>query len=290
VKRPTFDTPPILYGAYALAGLSIIWSGYAITDLMHSGRFGFSVAIAGDIGWITVLWAEYRGITIRIKDKTYGAAPAGWAIALGVAVLLVLHGREGGNTAQAAAGPFVVLVGKIVWVYALAALRDPTALTADQEAEIAAVMRDSEYEARLHAARLDHVARTADAEIARIRAEARITLARDDADAQIRLERIDMARTIERRSPLAITASNPDQPTEQIASSPNTVAPAPATTSANTDRDRPALAEVVREQIAITSDNSEALEGVLKVLPSANRASAAAAIRRARNSLKGGYN
>lgn len=208
MKRPiSADTPPILYGAYALALLSLIWSGYAITDLMHSGRFGLSVAIAGDIGWITVLWAEYRGITITVRGKTYGAAPAGWAIALGVAALLVLHGHDEHSTAQAVAGPFVVLVGKVVWTFALAALRDPAALTADQEAEIAAVMRDSEYEARLHAAQLGQLDRAADAEIARIRAEARITLARDDADAEIRLERIDKVREIERRSPVSIMAS-----------------------------------------------------------------------------------
>jgi hypothetical protein len=288
VKRPTLKQPPILYGAGALAILSVAWSTHEITAFVDEGPYGLSVALAGDLGWITVLWAEYR--RLPVWGQRWIAPAIGWLIALAVASLLVGQGINVDSTPKMLAGPIVVLIGKVVWTFALAALRDPAALTADQEAEIAAVMRDSEYEARLHAARLDHVDRTADAEIARIRAEARITLARDDADAQIRLERIDMARTIERRSPLAITASTPDQPTEQIASSPNAVTAAPAVTSANTDRDRPALAEVVREQIAITSDNSEALEGVLKILPSANRASAAAAIRRARNSLKGGYN
>ncbi|MGP3684135.1 hypothetical protein ACTVZO_05375 [Streptomyces sp. IBSNAI002] len=286
MKRPALDRPPILYGAYALAGLSLIWSGYAITDLMHSGRFGLSVAIAGDIGWITVLWAEYRGVTIRIKDKAYGAAPAGWAIALGVAALLVLHGHDERSTAQAIAGPFVVLVGKVVWTFALAALRDPAALTADQEAEIAAVMRDSEYEARLHAAKLDHVDRAADAEIARIRAEARITLARDDADAEIRLERIDKARAIERRSPLAIA----EQPREQIASAPVAQRREPAMTSTIADREQPSIADLAREQVAISDDNPTAVLAVLAIRPDAHEPSVAAAVRRARNAQKGPYN
>jgi len=47
--------PPIVYGAALLSVLSLFWSAYAITDLMQSGRFGLSVALAGDIGWITVL-------------------------------------------------------------------------------------------------------------------------------------------------------------------------------------------------------------------------------------------
>nr|WSX48875.1 hypothetical protein OG409_07895 [Streptomyces sp. NBC_00974] len=282
--------PAIVYGAAALASLSLIWSGYAITDLMHSGRFGLSVAIAGDIGWITVLWAEYRGVTIPIKGKAISPAPAGWAIALGVAALLAMHGHDVGNTGQAIAGPFVVLVGKIVWTFALASLRDPAALTPEQEAEIASVMRDSEYAARLHAAQLDHLDRNADAEIARIRAEARITLARDDADAGITLERIIKRREIEHRTPIA---SSPANTSDQIANTPATTRPGPlgtpALASTNTAREQPILADVVREQVAIIHDNARALQAVLAVLPDANPKSAAAAIRRARNSMKGGY-
>ncbi|MGW2582956.1 hypothetical protein ACWCYZ_16745 [Streptomyces virginiae] len=286
--------PAILYGAAALALLSLIWSGYAITDLMHSGWFGLSVAIAGDIGWITVLWAEYRGLTIQIKDKDYNAAPAGWAIALGVAALLALHGHDVGSTGQMYAGPFVVLVGKIVWTFALAALRDPAALTPEQEAEIASVIRDSEYEARLHAARLGQLDRAADSEIARIRAEARITLARDDADAEIRLERIDKIREIERRTPIAIESplarEQSERDREQLAPPPNTPPPNMGRTSANSDRERPSLADTVRDRVAIFPDNGDALTAVLAVLPDANPKSAAAAIRRARNTLKGPYN
>jgi len=207
------SAPPILYGAYALAGLSLIWSGYAITDLMHSGKFGLSVAIAGDIGWLTVLWAEHRGVTVRLReDKTVDPAIVGWIIALGVAVLLVLHGREENSTAQAIAGPFVVLIAKAVWSFALASLRDPAALTAEQEAEINNVIRDSEYRARLHHAQLDGFDREAEARIARIHAEARVTLARDDADFEIGLQRLEKRAAIERNTPLAIAGAQPAEP------------------------------------------------------------------------------
>ena len=69
----THPKPPIFYGAALLAALSLIWSGYAITDLMHSGPFGLSVALAGDIGWLTVLWAEARGVTIAGRAWTAAA-------------------------------------------------------------------------------------------------------------------------------------------------------------------------------------------------------------------------
>ncbi|WP_328962953.1 hypothetical protein [Streptomyces virginiae] len=279
-SAPSGPRPPaILYGAAALALLSLVWSGYAITDLMHSGWFGLSVAIAGDIGWITVLWAEYRGLTIQIRSKDYNAAPAGWAIALGVAALLALHGHDVGSTGQGIAGPFVVLVGKVVWTFALAALRDPAALTPEQEAEIASVIRDSEYEARLHAARLDQLDRTADSEIARIRAQARITLARDEVDFEIRLERLAKGREIEHRSPLAITAiparEHADRDREQ---------------TTNTQAERPSIADLARDQVAITPDNAIAVQAVLALRPDAHEPSVAAAVRKARSKMTGGYN
>lgn len=290
----TLTRPPaIVCGAAVLAGLSLTWSGYAITDLMHSGKFGLSVALAGDVGWITVLYAEYRGLTIRARGRTIDPSAVGWAIALGVAALLALHGHEEHNTPQMIAGPFVVLVGKAVWAYALASLQDPAALTPEQDAEIASVMRDSEFEARLHAAQLDRLDREADAEIARIRAEARITLARDDADAEIVLERIAKQREFTRRTPLAITAApareHPDHARDQIANPLPISMPTPAPTSANPDREQPIIADVVREQIAVHADNTDATQAVLALVPHANPKSVAAAVRRARNSMKGGY-
>jgi hypothetical protein len=202
----TARQPAIIYGAGLLAALSLLWSAYAITDLMQSGPFGLSVAVAGDIGWVTVLWAEYRGVTIA--GRTWAAPLTGWIIAVAVGVLLVLHGVEEDSTPQAIAGPFVVLVGKAVWTFALAAMKDPAALTPEQEAEIHSVIRDSEYTARLHQAGLDQLTRSADAEIARIKAEARTVLARDSADFRISLERMEKRAEIQRRTPLALTAGS----------------------------------------------------------------------------------
>lgn len=195
--------PPILYGAVILAVLSLAWSAYAIADLMNSGRFGLSVALAGDVGWITVLWAEYKGVTLA--GRRWAAVAAGWVIALGVAALLVIHGNEVGGRAQAIAGPFVVLVGKIVWAFALEAMRDPAGPTPEQQAELNAVLRDSAHEAGMLHAR-------ANAKIARIRAEASVTLARDEADFEIGLERLDKQAEIYRHTRLALPPATPRPP------------------------------------------------------------------------------
>lgn len=282
--------PRVFYGAAALAGLSLVWSGYAITDLMQSGIFGLSVALAGDIGWLTVLWAEYRRIGPR-----WAAPIAGWAIALGVAVLLVLHGASEDSTAQAIAGPFVILVGKGVWSFALPALRDPAALTPEQEAEIHGVMRDSEHAARLHHARRQQEQRQADATIERIQQQARITLARDRADFDITLERLEMRAEIERQSPIALAPiTRPDQPAISPSTPPITPIALPAEyapTSVNTDREQPSIADLARDHVAITTSNAEAVRAICTLRPDAKEDSVAAAVRRARSAggMKGGY-
>lgn len=291
--------PAIIYGAGTLAALSLIWSAYAITDLMQSGPFGLSIALAGDIGWTTVLWAEYRGIALA--GRRWAAPAAGWLIAIGVGILLVIHGAEA-SRGQAIAGPFVVLVGKIVWAFALASMRDPSAPTPEQQAEIHAVMRDSAYEAGMSHAR-------SRAEIARIRDQAQVVMARDEADFEIGLERLEKQAELHRRTPLAITPGPasilPEQsaevigeqgeqppngpsmlannPSEQLANSP--------LNSANPVREQPSIADLVREQIAINPSNADAIRGVMTARPDANRDSVAAAVRRERRKIqpKDGY-
>lgn len=287
--------PAILYGAAALALLSLAWSTHEITALVDEGRYGLSIAVAGDIGWLAVLRAEYR--RTRLLGQQWIAPAAGWTIAVSVAALLVTQGVIEGSVAKAVAGPITVLVAKTVWAFTLAEMRDPAALTADQEAEIASVMRDSEFEARLHAAQLDQLGRAADAEIARIRGQARITLARDEVDFEIRLERIAKGREIEHRSPIAITASSSEQPPEQIAIPPIPLAtptpsaqPAAVLTSAIADREQPSIADLARDQVAIIPDNPTAVRAVLAIRPDAHEPSVAAAVRKARSKMSGGYN
>ncbi|MFF6925825.1 hypothetical protein [Streptomyces californicus] len=283
--------PRVFYGAVALAGLSLIWSAYAITDLMKSGPFGLSVALAGDIGWLTVLWAQYRRIGPR-----FAAPAAGWIIALGVGVLLVIHGVQANSTAQAVAGPFVVLVGKIVWEFALPALRDPAALTPEQQAEINSVIRDSEHAARLHDAHRDRAEREAQAAIERIQQQARITAARDRADFEITLERLEMRAEIDRRSPMLIAPiANTDHDSEQPAITPSTPPLAPnalPTEHTSTSTNTTSIADLARDHVAITTENADAVRAICALRPDEKRESVAAAVRRARRNadgMKGGY-
>lgn len=312
-------TPRIVHGARLLAALSVIWSGYAITDLMHSGPWGLTVAIAGDIGWITVLWAEAQ--RVRIGGYTWTATVAGWLIATGVGALLAIHGAQGpdGSAAQGAAGVFVIAVSKIVWMFALAADADPTAFTDEQETALADARRTQAYDAQLRHIALDGMEQTAADRIARIRADGRVTLAQDEVDFEVRLERHRMAGEIERNTPLTLgsyapaalpaanTTAEPDEVAEQAINDvreheqvdreqPNSVANTDpispnkvreqlankAVTSPNSDREKPIMADVVREQVRLHEENAEAVRAVIANIPDANKASVAAAVRRER--------
>jgi len=295
--------PPIVYGAALLSVLSLFWSAYAITDLMQSGRFGLSVALAGDIGWITVLWAEYKGITIT--GRRWPVTAAGWAIALGVAALLVIHGEQAGGHAQAVAGPFVVVTGKVVWVFALEALKDPTSPTAEQRTELDTLMRNSAHQSAMLHARNKTV-------IDRIKAEAEITMARDETDFRVALDRAEKAAEIQRRTPLSIHMPAPapaveqgagdianavDQVRELIAIAGESVRDSSANNAANAqispeigDRDPVAsIADLAREQVAITASNTDAVNAIMRLRPGANRQSVAASVRRARSEVDGPY-
>jgi len=287
-RKKIREAPPVLWGAVLLAVLSLLWSAYAITGLMDSGPFGGTVAVAGDIGWITVLWAEYQGV--RVHGRRWPVTAAGWLIALGVAALLVIHGWQAGGLAQAVAGPFVVIVGKTVWTFVLAALADPAALTADQEEKIATLIRDADFEARKAVTDRERKDREADEKIAVIRAEARTVLARDTADFEITLARLDKRAEIDRRTPLMLAPANmiantAEHDREQIAITANTIASTGdhnTMTRANTDREHPNMADVVRQMIANTPNNSEAVANVLAIIPGANPQSVGAAVRRER--------
>jgi hypothetical protein len=151
----------------------------------------------------------------------------------------------------------------------------------------------------------------ADARIAHIRAEASVTLARDDTDFEICLERLDKRAELQRRTPLAITPGSPQASFDPVAEQPITVvgehehgdreqpnsttnmnATSPsmireqiannAATSANPVREQPSIADLVREQIANTTDNATAVRNVLAARPDANKESVAASVRRER--------
>ncbi|KAB2976021.1 hypothetical protein F8R89_30915 [Streptomyces sp. SS1-1] len=177
--------------------VSLAWTGWSITDLVHSGAWGLLAAISVDGLWGTVQYLSYKGIGGRLVEAVE------W-ITLGVAcALLGWHGWTI-TPAAAFAGALPPIVAKIAWTGDIRLRRDPTALTAEQEAEINAVIRDSEYISRRRAAEIE---REAAEEVALIRAQGKVAMERDDVTFQVELGRIRKREEIQRRTPLALSMS-----------------------------------------------------------------------------------
>lgn len=193
--------------------VSLGWTGWSITDLVQSGAWGILAAVSVDGLWGVVQYLSYKGIGGRLT------AAVEW-ITLGVACALL--GWHGWTITHAAAfaGALPPIVAKIAWTGDVRLRRDPTALTAEQEGEINDVIRDSEYISRRRAAEIE---REAAEEVALIRAQGKVALERDEVTFQIELERIRKREEIQRRTPLALTASvPPDSPDKTPDTRPDT--------------------------------------------------------------------
>ncbi len=191
---------------------------------------------------------------------------------------------------MAAAGPFLPLGAKTVWAMALADMRDPAALTHDELHALARMERGMVFEEAEHDIRMRQQ---------RMRAE--LLMSEVSTDFDIEIMRQDRARELRHRAPLALPQAV--QPTsfdrsaeqaievigEQPPNAPSMLANNPSEQSANSPLnranpvpDQPSIADLVRKQIANTTNNTDAINNVMAARPDANRDSVAAAVRRAR--------
>lgn len=196
--------------------VSLAWTGYSVTDLMAAGLWGLLAAVSVDGLWGVVQFLDYKGIGggwVRWL---------GWVALACASGLLAYHGSTI-NPAAAIAGALPPIVAKAAWLGDIRLRRDPTALTPGQESEINDVIRDSEYIARMKAAK---IRRDAAEEIALVQAQADVTLARDEADFMVGLERLRKRAELERRRPLELSPVEPPEPTAQ-SSEPQAHSPEP---------------------------------------------------------------
>lgn len=185
---------------------SLAWTTWSLLDLFQVealqikelggvSLIGLSTAVTMDIVWSATMVAEYQGQKLPVTWKTnkgktlhsFNVLPVvGWIEVLFVAGLLGYHGSTvaGGAAMFAAALPVFT---KLTWVLALNGLKDPTDLTDEEKAEIAASKRNS----RLTRAKAEATAEQHEAD--------RIKKDRDHAAAledQKRLNEIERERTL----------------------------------------------------------------------------------------------
>lgn len=281
------DIPtPLLVPAIALSGGSLAWTTWSLVDLLGAGHIGLTVAAGADIIWGAVILAEARSLTIRIKGHNIVHA-IGWFALLLVGALLAWHGIQRGSHAMAVAGPFLPLGAKVVWLLALADMRDPADFTDAERA----LLTDEERAMRFEEVRHQRELRRREMAAERLLAEVSV-------DFEIELARQDKGRELARRAPIAIApitrepepitpstlASSPEQP-QAVAH------PEPPMTSAIADHEQKTIAELARDHVAIHPTNPPAINAICSLRPTADRPSVGAAVRRARRELdaRGGY-
>lgn len=194
---------PLVYPAAALSAASLVWTGWSLTDLIGAGSVGITVAVGADVIWGAVIFAEARGTRVQ-PFKGWNLVPLfGWLALLAVATLLFWHGIDSDSAAMAVAGPFLPLGGKVVWMLALADMRDPSALTDSDEATLAEMERGMKLEEAKH--RLN---------MRRQLMQGEMLVGQVETDFSVELKRDEARRELSRRRPLEIEPVS--QPVSQV--------------------------------------------------------------------------
>lgn len=191
---------PLTIPAVALSGASLAWTTWSLVDLLGTGEIGLTVAAGADIVWAAVIAAEARSLRITYRGRNL-VPLIGWAALLAVAGLLVWHGIQDKSLPMAVAGPLLPLGAKVIWLLALADMRDPAALTEKERAVLASMERGLIFEEEQHRI-----------EMRRREMTAELYLSEVDVDFKIELTRMDKGRELARRRPLELTAYSPAEP------------------------------------------------------------------------------
>ncbi len=102
---------------------------------------------------------------------------------------------------MAVAGPLLPLGAKVIWLLALADMRDPAALTEDERAVLARMQRGMAFEEEQHRIEMRRREMAAERQLAEVA-----------VDFEIELTRMDKGRELARRRPLELTAYDPAEP------------------------------------------------------------------------------
>lgn len=191
VQAPMKRRSPLLYPAVFLSLASLAWTTWSLVDLLGTGWIGVTVAAGADIIWGSVIIAEARGL--RVAGRSWIVPVFGWVTLLIVATFLAMHGMQRESLAMAAAGPFLPLGAKAVWVLALADMRDPAALTYDELHTLARMERGMAFDEAKHRIAMRQRGMSAE-----------LLMAEVSTDFDIELMRQDRARELHRRRPLEV--------------------------------------------------------------------------------------
>lgn len=204
VKR--FSTLVLMASILSIGSLA--WSTWSFIDLYkvdaltieklgNLSLISLCAAATMDVVWSATMVAQYQGQKlirkIPFRKNEYDFLPLiGWAEALFVAALLGYHGTTIGGGAAAFAAVLPVFT-KLTWTMALNGLKDPSDLTDEEKAQMAAKKRKS----KLTRAEAEATAEQHEAEMIKREREHEAILAEQRRQAEIEHEKVQAE--IERR-------------------------------------------------------------------------------------------
>ncbi|MBQ6358816.1 MAG: hypothetical protein IJI97_07715 [Clostridia bacterium] len=134
----------LVIASVVLSGASVVWTTYSVLDLLSIGVIAVTVAATLDLVWISIQYAQHKGIPL-MGSRT-ATEVAGWGSLAAVVGLLVWHGLSlSGQTvagqqissqtavAIAIASPLLPIGAKLVMMLAVAKFTNPLALTHEEE-------------------------------------------------------------------------------------------------------------------------------------------------------------
>ncbi|MFD9151561.1 hypothetical protein ACFWDF_30715 [Streptomyces diastaticus] len=188
---------PLLVPAVALSVGSLAWTTWSLVDLLGAGAIGLTVAIGADVIWGSVIVAEARGV--RVAGRRWVVPVIGIVAMLAVAVFLAWHGTARGSVPMAVVGPFLPLGAKVIWMLALADMRDPAALTDDEQIALAELERGLVFEQARHEMKMRRLAMEGDFLLAKVSVDFDLELARQEKSTELwRRRPIELPGMIER--------------------------------------------------------------------------------------------
>lgn len=134
----------LVIASVVLSGASVVWTTYSVLDLLSIGVIAVTVAATLDLVWISIQYAQHKGIPLM--GSRIATEVAGWGSLAAVVGLLVWHGLSlSGQTvagqqissqtavAIAIASPLLPIGAKLVMMLAVAKFTNPLALTHEEE-------------------------------------------------------------------------------------------------------------------------------------------------------------
>ncbi|MGW4181264.1 hypothetical protein ACWEK2_03825 [Streptomyces albidoflavus] len=188
---------PLLVPAVALSVGSLAWTTWSLVDLLGAGAIGLTVAVGADVIWGSVIAAEARGV--RVAGRRWVVPVIGIVAMVAVAAFLAWHGASRDSVPMAVVGPFLPLGAKVIWMLALADMRDPAALTDDEQLALAEMERGLVFEQAQHEMKMRRLAMEGDFLLAKVGVDFDIELARQEKSAELwRRRPIELPTAIER--------------------------------------------------------------------------------------------